>query len=145
MISANALIISVVVSLLGSRMEEDPYLILPTLLLLAGCLAAIVFATLSTRPTITSGTFTQEDVREKRVNLLFFGNFFNMPLEDYEYGMRQMMGDSEYLYGSLTKDIYFLGRVLGRKYRLLRLCYNVFMYGLIASVVAYAIAFSVSR
>jgi predicted metal-dependent HD superfamily phosphohydrolase len=145
MISANALIISVIVSLLGSRMEEDPYLILPTLLLLASCLAAIVFATLSTRPTITSGTFTQEDIREKRVNLLFFGNFFNMPLEDYEHGMRQMMGDSEYLYGSLTKDIYFLGRVLGRKYRLLRLCYNVFMYGLIASVVAYAIAFSVSR
>jgi len=52
-----------------------------------------------------------------------------------------MMQDTDYLYGSLIKDIYTLGTVLGRKYRLVRLAYNIFMVGIIISVVAFALAF----
>jgi hypothetical protein len=51
------------------------------------------------------------------------------------------MNDREYLYGSMIKDLYTLGQVLERKYRYLRICYNVFMYGLIASVIAFLISF----
>jgi hypothetical protein len=51
-----------------------------------------------------------------------------------------MMADSEFLYGSLTKDIFWQGKVLGRKYRLLRISYTIFMYGLIAAVIAYAVS-----
>jgi predicted metal-dependent HD superfamily phosphohydrolase len=141
MITTNALVISLVVSLLGRAMDENTFLLIPTLLLLAVCVTTIIFATLSTRPTITSGTFTAEDIRQRKVNLLFFGNFYNMTLEDYEQGLQEMMNDRDYLYGSMTKDIYFLGKVLGRKYRYLRICYSIFMYGLIISVLAFGIAF----
>jgi hypothetical protein len=55
--------------------------------------------------------------------------------------MNEMMYDKEYLYGSMIKDFYFLGQVLGKKYRYLRICYTIFMYGLIISVIAYAVAF----
>ncbi len=51
-----------------------------------------------------------------------------------------MMLDTDYLYGSLIKDIYFLGVVLGRKYKLIRVAYNIFMIGIIVSVIAFAIA-----
>ena len=54
--------------------------------------------------------------------------------------MREMMRDTDYLYGSLIKDIYTLGTVLGRKYKLLRLAYNIFMVGIIVSVIAFAVA-----
>ena len=50
------------------------------------------------------------------------------------------MKDPDYLYGSLIKDIYYLAVVLGRKYRLIRLAYYIFMIGIITSVVAFAIA-----
>ncbi len=63
-----------------------------------------------------------------------------MRLNDYEWAMKEMMNDKEYLYGSMIKDLYFLGKVLERKYRYLRLCYIVFMYGLIASVIAFGIS-----
>ena len=52
-----------------------------------------------------------------------------------------MMQDKDYLYGSLTKDLYFLGLVLKRKYSLLRLTYTVFAIGIIVSVIAFGIAF----
>jgi len=141
MLSSNSLIISIVFGLLISKLDTNPHLMIPTFLLLAVCLTAIVFAILATRPKVTSGTFTREDIRQRKVNLLFFGNFHGVPLEDFEWGMREMMSDREYLYGSMIKDLYFLGQVLGRKYHYLRICYNVFMYGLIASVIAFIISF----
>ena len=79
-------------------------------------------------------------VRRALANPIFFGNFYNMSLDDYNAGMHELMTDREYLYGTLTKDIYFLGQVLGRKYRLLRQGYTIFMYGIILSVVAFLAA-----
>jgi hypothetical protein len=67
----------------------------------------------------------------KTVNLLFFGNFYKMSLEEYTYGMEKMMDDKDFLYGSLIKDVYAQGVVLGKKYRLLRIAYNIFMFGLL--------------
>jgi len=56
-----------------------------------------------------------------------------------------MMKDKEYLYGSMIKDIYFLGVVLSRKYKLLRIAYSIFMYGLIAAILAFGIAMLLTR
>jgi hypothetical protein len=44
---------------------------------------------------------------------------------------------------SMIKDNYFLGVVLAKKYKLLRIAYNVFMFGLIISMIAFTIAFLV--
>src|SRR5690606_41000142 len=103
-------------------------------------LASLIIATIVTRPKITSGVFTKEDIEKKKVNLLFFGNFYNMDFKNFEWGLKEMIGDRDYLYGSMIKDFYYLGQVLGQKYKYLRLCYNVFMFGLIISVIAFTIA-----
>jgi hypothetical protein len=63
-----------------------------------------------------------------------------MSLENYEKAMKIMMKDSDYLYSSIVQDIYHLGVVLGKKYRLIRLAYNIFMIGIIVSVIAFALA-----
>ncbi len=141
MISINTLIIGIIVTTLLRKLVEYPYLTAPTFIMLAVCLTCIIFAVFVTRPSITSGTFTKLDIEQKKTNLLFFGNFFNMPLTDFQWGMDKLMHDKDYLYGSMIKDFYFLGQVLGRKYKYLRICYNIFMYGLIIAVAAYTIAF----
>jgi len=141
MISINTLIIGAIVTILIRKLDANPQLIIPTFLLLTVSLVCIIFAVLSSRPNVTSGTFTKDDIQNKRANLLFFGNFHNMSLNDFTWGMNEMMNDREFLYGSMIKDFYYLGQVLGWKYKNLRICYNIFMYGLIVSVIAYAIAF----
>jgi len=140
MLSINAIVISITVSALLPKLETSSNLIIPSILLLATCLLTIVFATLSTKPKVTSGRFTRDDIEQKRSNLLFFGNFYNMELEDFEWGMSRMMRDKEFLYSSMSKDLYYLGKVLAKKYKYLRICYNIFMYGLIVSVIAFALA-----
>ena len=71
---------------------------------------------------------------------MFFGNFHRMQLEDYQWGMNQMIKDREYLYNTIMMDIYYLGVVLARKYRYLRIAYTIFMWGLILSVIAFGLA-----
>jgi len=95
----------------------------------------------STRPKITEGKFTVEDIKAKRSNLLFFGNFYNMKMDDFHWGMMEMIKDPEFLYSSMTRDLDYLGVVLAKKYRYLRICYGIFMYGLIVAVLTFAVAF----
>jgi predicted metal-dependent HD superfamily phosphohydrolase len=140
MISVNSIIISVLLSVLLKNLEQFPQYTIPAMTLLTISLVTIVFAILATRPNIPRGTFTQADINEKKVNLLFFGNFFKMSMDDYTSGMLQMMDDRDFLYRSLIKDVYSQGVVLGSKYQRLRISYNVFMYGLIVSVIAFSIA-----
>jgi hypothetical protein len=140
MISVNSIIISVALGLIIGKFVLDRKLIVPTILLLSVNVITIIYSVLATRPRVMSGTFTKEDVHEKKVNLLFFGSFYKMPLKDFEYGIRHMMDDSDFLYKSLIKDIYWQGRVLGRKFKLLRISYDIFMYGTALSVVAYILS-----
>lgn len=140
MISVNSIIISIVVTILIRKLEEFPNYTLPAILLISTCLIAMVFAILATRPKVTKGVVTKEDIAKKDGNLLYFGNFYQMSLQDYTEGMNKMLEDSEYLYGTMTRDIYFLGKVLSKKYWMLRKSYNVFMFGFIISVIAFLVA-----
>jgi predicted metal-dependent HD superfamily phosphohydrolase len=140
MIQVNSIIISVLLSLLLRRIEDHVALAIPTILLLTVNVVTIIFSILATRPHIPPGRFSKADLEQKKVNLLFFGNFYRMSLEDYAGGMLVMLDDKDFLYGSLIRDVYFQGVALGKKYRWLRLSYNVFMYGLIASVLGFLIA-----
>jgi len=144
MITTTSIILSILLSVLLRKLEDNQHLMIPTMLLLTVCVVTLVFSILATRPSLPPGRFTEQDIDDKKVNLLFFGNFYRMSYEDYSKGMGSMMNDRDFLYGSLTRDVYSQGIVLGRKYRLLRTGYNVFMYGIIASVLAFVIAVIVS-
>ncbi|MFN8289019.1 MAG: DUF5706 domain-containing protein [Chitinophagaceae bacterium] len=141
LISVNSIILSIVISTMFSQLEKTPNLLIPVIILVSVCVAAIVFAILATRPNVNHGKFTSDDIKNKRTNLLFFGNFFRMSLHDYDWAMQEMLADKDYLYSSVVKDNYFLGVVLAKKYRFLRIAYNIFMWGLIVSIIAFAIAF----
>jgi predicted metal-dependent HD superfamily phosphohydrolase len=141
LITVNSIILSLIVSLVLRRLEDNAFLIIPTFILLIVSLSCIVFSILATRPSIPDGVFTEKDIEQKKVNLLFFGNFYKMALSDYSKGMITVMNDQEFLYGTLIKDVYSQGVVLGRKYKLIRTAYNIFMFGLIAAVLAYVISY----
>jgi predicted metal-dependent HD superfamily phosphohydrolase len=147
LLSVNAIIISLALSNLLPKLDNptNQYLITPTIIFIIFTVASIVLSVLATRPNVTEGKFTKKDVEDKKVNLLFFGNFHKMSLTEFEWAMGELMKDKDYLYNSMTKDLYFLGKVLSRKYKILRLTYLVFMLGIIVSVVAFALAFKIQE
>ncbi len=139
MISVNTLLLGAIFTILARKLDTNPHLILPTVVLTLVSLVTLILAVRVTRPTISSGTFTKKDIENKNTNLLFFGNFYKMNLKDFSWGMQQMMEDKNFLYGSMIKDFYYLGQVLGTKYRLLRLCYTIFMYGIVVASILFGI------
>jgi hypothetical protein len=56
-----------------------------------------------------------------------------------------MLADKDYLNSSIVKDNYFLGVVLAKKYTYLRFAYNIFMFGLIIVMLAFAVAFMIPQ
>ncbi len=140
MISVNSIILSIILTVLFRKFAEAPQLVIPAISLTVTSLATIIFSILATRPNISKGKFTEEDIKNRETNLLFFGNFHGMGLDNYLWGMKEMMKDGNYLYDSLIKDIYFLGVVLGKKYKLLRISYTIFMFGLIISIILFVLA-----
>ncbi len=145
MITVNSIIISVLLSVFAKKLEDDTYLTVPatllipiTLLLLVN-LVTIVFSMLATRPHLPQGRFTQNDIDDKKINLLFFGNYYRMDFDAYYSGIMKVMDDPEFLYLSLTRDVYQQGIVLSKKYRMLKIAYAVFMYGLVGAVVVFLI------
>lgn len=141
LISLNGIIISLALATLVSKFKQEPAIIVPTVIFILFSLSTIVLAILSTRPNVSSGKFTREDIMLQKVNLIFFGNFYNMDLAEYEWAVAEMIDNDPYLYSTLTKDQYSLGKVLARKYKLLRWAYNVFMVGLVISIGAFLFVF----
>ncbi|CAM2943937.1 phosphohydrolase [Chryseobacterium flavum] len=143
LLSVNAVIISVCLSVLVPKLDtpKNAHLILPSFILLLSSVLTIIFAILSTKPNVTKTTFTDQDIVNRKVNLLFFGNFHQMLFDDYHNAMKDLIKDRDYIYDSMVKDLYYLGKVLDRKYKLLSITYKVFMAGIIISVLSFGFAF----
>lgn len=142
LLSVNAIIISLLLTNLIPKLDNpsNDYLIYPTGIFVLFSIVSMIMSVLATRPNVTSGEFDKEDVENKKVNLIFFGNFHKMKYKDYEWAMQEMIKDQQYVYDTLTKDLYFLGVVLDKKYKLLRWTYTIFMIGMILSTIAFFVA-----
>ena len=143
LLSVNAIIISVALSTIVPKLDspKNAHLIYPTFIMIAFSVATILMTIISTRPKVSGGTFTRSEIEARKINLLFFGNFHKMPLEEYIWAMKEMIKDKDFLYDSMIKDLYYLGVILNRKYKLLRTTYTIFTIGILASVIAFYFAF----
>lgn len=144
MISINTIIISLVITLFGTGFtfsSDDEFstirFVFPMAALLISSLAAVVFAILSARPNVTSKE--KYELSNKRSSILFFGNFSQLQLEEFVEQIKLLKDQKEELYDSMSTDIYYLGNVLVKKYRLLSWSYNLFMGGLVLSGVGFLV------
>jgi predicted MPP superfamily phosphohydrolase len=140
MISINTIVLSIVitVSSAGIGFIEDflnNHLIylLPILIILLSSVIALIFAVFSARPTITNSQ-PEIDLKKKDVNLLYFGSFIHIEKEAFVDYLSELKKDQNRLYDDLASDLYNLGLVLDKKYRLLTYSYNIFVGGVVASV-----------
>lgn len=142
MISVNAILISVMISVISYRnmTETNPAVLMPVVIFLVTGLSSLIFAVLAARPKITSVINDATPLEEAKRNLMFFGNFVTLKLDRYEQLMDEMFNDGELLYGNMTRDLYYLGKVLDKKYRYLSISYNIFMVGFVATVLTFMVA-----
>ena len=155
MISLNAVLMSLIITYFGAKLGSktaaltnvgvirNPIIAVPMGILLATALGSVITAILCAQPDVTSFKWLKRSPQiatNRRVNLLFFGNFSKLSLDDFQSGMTEIMSQRDALYTNMVTDIYYLGDVLTKKYRLLRLSYTIFMVGLILTALSFGIA-----
>ncbi len=139
MISVNAIVISLLISVLTYQdlTTTAPQILLPVVTFLITGMTSLVFAVLAVRPKVTQKNTSETAKEDYKKNIVFFGNFVNLELEEYEEAMDAMFRDGELMYGNMTRDLYFLGKVLDKKYKYLTHSYNIFMVGFVATVLIF--------
>ncbi len=142
MISINTIVVSVIITLFGSGYTfadsegfKHMRFVFPMLLLVISSLISVTFAILSARPNVTSKQ--KYELTNKGSSILFFGNFTQLKLKEFVEQIHSLKDEKNELYDSMSVDIYHLGGVLLRKYRLLTWSYNIFMVGLILCAVGF--------
>jgi len=135
LITANAIIISVVLGSLYPKLDEDPHLIFAVGGLVLTNVLSISYAILATIPKAwkKKSNMTSLDSTE----LMTFEDFSGMHLSDYRESVMQTMEDGNTLYPSIIKDIHGLGVKLAKKYKLIRSSYLIFLCGIIISVIMF--------
>ena len=137
MISINGIFISIIIAAVAPKLDSNPWLLLPTAVMLVGTMVSIIYAILAARPRVNRSPITLEDLEHSQGNILFFGNFANLEKEQFTEGMLELMQDKRVLYDTMIHNIHDIGMVLNRKFGLLKLAYTSFMFALILGVLSF--------
>jgi hypothetical protein len=134
MISINGIIISIIIASVAPKLDANPWLLIPTTVFLLGNLVSIVYAIMAARPRVSTVPITLQDLQTSKGNILFFGDFANLPPDDFVEGMRELLEERDVLYETMIRNIYGLGSVLRKKFALLQIAYTAFMLALVLGV-----------
>ena len=139
LIGVNSILIGVILTILsyGDLVNQQPAFLLPVAIFLLTGMASLVTSVMAARPSVTKKNSKNTTPSDANTDLVFFGNFVHLDLDTYEAAMDSMLRDGELIYGNMTRDLYYLGQVLDRKYKLLKMSYNLFMIGFIVTVAAF--------
>jgi hypothetical protein len=141
MLTVNGLLLSVVLATITPRIAQDEWLLAPVVIVLLTCLASLLFAVLAVRPRLMRRTVSVDVIRKDGANILFFGNYAQLTEADFRLALGELILDQERLYDVMTRDLYGMGIVLGRKYHLLQRSYDVFATGMIIGVIAFVVVY----
>lgn len=140
LIGINGAIISIVITLV-TKTATVSWDFTPVLALLAGCLVSLAFAVTAARPRLNRSTVAVEDVRNNTGNLLFFAQFTNMSLPDFQESLHVLMKEPALLYDQLARQLYLMGASLDRKYRYLQIAYSAFLVGIGLATALFALVY----
>ena len=142
MITINTILLSLIVSRTIGQIDTFCIHNAPIIVILFFAVLSMAFAILAITPPKTQGTFTEDEIRNKKGNLLYYGNFHNMNFRDFEWGMSEMLNDADYLYSTMIRDLYFLGNTLHIKSKFIRISLGLFVIGLIVATISFFIVAS---
>ncbi len=132
--------ISSVLLSLSLTQAHDPHFMLSIAGLDLFLLITIFYALLTVIGKVKVINRKKHSVRDADYSPLFFGNYGDVPYDDYATNFEEIMNDPDKTYEIMVKDIYYAGKyLLQTKYKYIRLAYLYFFTGLIITVVIYFI------
>jgi hypothetical protein len=110
-----------------------------SIIALVGFLLITIFLALMTVIPRVHGFFHKNlSVHDPKYSPLFFGDYVDIPYDEYAEDMEEIMNDSDRSYEVMVKEIYYAGVYLVKnKYQYIRAGYMFFFAGLIVSTLIF--------
>lgn len=144
LISINGIIISVMIAIV-TRLGAVSWSLLPIVVLMGGSLVSLGFAVIAARPRLGRSRVTLDDVKSGTGNVLFFGQFTTMPLEEFQESLKTLAQDPKLLYEHLGRQLYHMGESLNGKYRRLQHAYAAFFVSMAAATIVFIVMYALGR
>ena len=146
MVHVNAIMISLIVALLLRHVDSHPRFLLPTLVLLAVNLVAILISIVSMRAPrsmkriLGGGGIDDDAVAAHDKNMLLIVSPLPVTRNEYFQQMEGLARNLPALRHTMIEATYFVRRILHWRAQMLRLTYDVFIGGLFLAVFAFVVA-----
>ena len=116
----------------------DPRFTASIIVLVGFLLITIFLALMTVIPEAQGFRHKKYSVPDPNYSPLFFGNYVDIPYDEYIQDLEQIMNDSDRSYEAMVKEIYHAGVYLVKnKYRYIRAGYMFFFTGLIISTLIF--------
>lgn len=131
-LTVNSIIISLLMAVVYMAPEEQKEVLeLGTRILLNCGMASMIFALLAMLPH-KYASYVKSDAGYK--GSLYGNNFSKLSLEEYKKEMKRIIANGNTVYDEMTMDLYFLGKTISKKQRLVFISVGFFLFGLIGSL-----------
>jgi hypothetical protein len=134
MIVVNSILLTLGITTITKLIDHVPHAWMSAVILMISNLLSLFFTILSVRPEI-KGNLSKEIEN----NILHFSKVREYNYKEYELRVRELIHDNEKKIESLIKDLYYYGQLLINKYRLMKVAFRIFYWGLAFAVVSYVV------
>jgi hypothetical protein len=137
LLSLNALMITFLVPYILTNFEFvlENGLGIPLLLLLATSLITIYISVLVLIPRGITHSKTRYKAPIKG-SPFFFGSFQNLTKDEYMEYIDESIVDKAHIGNFVKEDLYYVGMVLARKMKLIRLAFRIFLVGFLVAIIS---------
>lgn len=132
-LTVNSIIISLLMGVIYMASDDQQGVLeVGSKLLLNFGMASMVFALLAMLP---HKYISKSKVNPEYKGSLYGGNFSKMTLNEFRSEMQRITSTGTTIYDEMTMDLYFLGKTVSRKQKLIVVSVCLFLFGLVASII----------
>lgn len=137
LLSLNALMITFLIPIILNNLEIiiKEHLYIPIGFLFLTCFSTIMIAATVLKPFNWKKT-SETEMNRFTSSPFFFINFYTKSIDEFIESINKTIANTEVFKEHVLADLFFIGKVLGVKYRQIGICYNVFLGGLCLSVLS---------
>jgi hypothetical protein len=140
MIIVNSILLTAGVTVITSVIHHQPLVWISAAILICSNLFALFFTIMSVKPDLQSHIS-----KETENNMLHYKKCMEYDLANYTKQVLDTMHDNDKKIDAVIKELYFFGNLLGAKYRMMKIAYRFFLWGVLVSITSYLIILLVTR
>jgi len=132
MLVVNSLFLTLSVTLVSKIIGDVPHSWLFASILMLSNVISLFFSIRSIKP-----EFTHAENEEIENNILHYKKTNELTLDEYRSQIQSTLTDDTQKMDAFIKELYFYGRLLNMKYKLLKMAYRFFLWGIVLAVLTY--------